>query len=58
LILRRDWGNILFNKCGKIYIFLGAGGFMCGDGEGWVYYRSESENWYLYKAKLDGSNNE
>lgn len=34
---------------------LNAGGLMCGDGNGWVYYRSESDYWCLYKAKFDGS---
>lgn len=34
---------------------IGSGGLMCGDGNGWVYYRSESGDWCLYKAKLDGS---
>lgn len=30
------------------------GGLMSGDGEGWIYYRSE-ENWGLYKARTDGT---
>jgi len=32
------------------------GGLMGGDGRGNVYYRSEADNWHLYKARLDGSN--
>lgn len=31
------------------------GGLMGGDNNGNVYYRSEADHWYLYKAKLDGS---
>lgn len=31
------------------------GGLMGGDGRGNVYYRSEADNWHLYKARLDGS---
>ena len=31
------------------------GGLMGGDGRGNVYYRSEADNWHLYKAALDGS---
>ena len=34
---------------------IGTGGLMAEDGAGWVYYRSEADNWYLYKARLDGS---
>lgn len=34
------------------------GGLMAGDGEGWVYYRSEADHWQLYKARLDGSDRE
>jgi len=34
---------------------VGQGGLMCGDNDGSVYYRSEADNWCLYKAKLDGS---
>lgn len=34
---------------------IGLGGLMAGDSEGSVYYRSESDHWALYKAKLDGS---
>lgn len=34
---------------------IAAGGLMAGDGNGWVYYRSEADNWKLYKAKLDGT---
>ena len=34
---------------------IGTMGLMAGDGEGWVYYRSEADNWNLYKARLDGS---
>ena len=28
---------------------------MAGDGNGWVFYRSEADGWKLYKAKLDGT---
>lgn len=34
---------------------LAAGGLMCGDENGWVYYRSEADHWNLYKAKIDGT---
>lgn len=34
---------------------IAAGGLMAGDGNGWVYYRSEADGWKLYKAKLDGT---
>jgi hypothetical protein len=34
---------------------IGAGGLMGGDGQGWVYYRSEMAGWHLYKARLDGT---
>jgi len=34
---------------------IGQGGLMCGDNDGSVYYRSEADNWCLYKSKLDGS---
>ena len=34
---------------------IGTMGLMAGGGEGWVYYRSEADNWNLYKARLDGS---
>lgn len=34
---------------------IGAGGLMAGDGNGWVFYRSEADHWKLYKAKLDGT---
>lgn len=34
---------------------IAAGGLMAGDGNGWVYYRSEADGWKLYKAKLDGA---
>ncbi len=34
---------------------ISAGGLISGDGNGWIYYRSENDNWCLYKAKLDGT---
>lgn len=34
---------------------ISSGGLMCRDGEDWVYYRSEADSWYLYKARFDGS---
>lgn len=34
---------------------LAAGGLLCGDENGWVYYRSEADHWNLYKAKIDGT---
>ena len=34
---------------------IGTMGLMAGDGEGWVYYRSEADNWNLYQARLDGT---
>jgi hypothetical protein len=34
---------------------IGAGGLVCGGDDGYVYYRSESEGWRLYRAKPDGS---
>ncbi len=30
-------------------------GLVAGDGKGNVYFRSELDNWFLYKAKMDGS---
>lgn len=43
------------SKYGFVGGNVGAGGLMAGDGNGWVYYRSESNDWRLYKAKLDGT---
>ncbi len=34
---------------------IGAGGLVCGGDDGYVYYRSESDGWKLYKARPDGS---
>lgn len=34
---------------------IGAMGLVCGGNDGYVYYRSESDGWKLYKAKPDGS---
>ena len=34
---------------------IGAGGLICGGDDGYVYYRSESDGWKLYRAKPDGS---
>lgn len=34
---------------------IGAMGLVCGGDDGYVYYRSESDGWKLYKAKPDGS---
>ena len=34
---------------------IAAGGLMAGDGNGKVYYRSESDGWKLYKANIDGT---
>ena len=34
---------------------IGAGGLVCGGVDGYIYYRSESDGWKLYKAKPDGS---
>lgn len=34
---------------------IGAGGLVCGGKDGFIYYRSESDGWKLYKAKPDGS---
>jgi len=34
---------------------VGAGGLVCGGDDGYIYYRSESDSWKLYKAKPDGS---
>ena len=35
---------------------IGQGGLMCSDENGTVYYRSEADEWYLYKADTDGNN--
>jgi len=34
---------------------IGAGGLVCSGKDGYIYYRSESDGWKLYKAKPDGS---
>ncbi|NLT95549.1 MAG: DUF5050 domain-containing protein [Clostridia bacterium] len=34
---------------------IGAGGLVCGGKDGYIYYRSESDGWKLYKAKPDGT---
>ena len=34
---------------------IGAGGLICGGGDGYVYYRSESDGWQLYRARPDGT---
>lgn len=34
---------------------IGAGGLVCAGEDGYVYYRSESDGWRLYKARPDGS---
>lgn len=34
---------------------IAAGGLIAGDGENWVYYRSELDHWSLYKAHNDGT---
>jgi len=34
---------------------IAAGGLAAGDGEDCIYYRSESDNWSLYKARNDGT---
>jgi hypothetical protein len=34
---------------------IGAGGLVCGGDDGYVYYRSESDGWGLYRANPDGS---
>lgn len=34
---------------------IGAGGLVCRGKDGYIYYRSESDGWKLYKAKPDGS---
>jgi predicted small lipoprotein YifL len=34
---------------------IGAGGLVCDGGDGYIYYRSESDRWRLYKARPDGS---
>ena len=34
---------------------IGAGGLVCGGDDGYVYFRSESDGWKLFKAKPDGS---
>lgn len=34
---------------------IGAGGLVCNGKDGYIYYRSESDGWKLYKAKPDGS---
>lgn len=34
---------------------IGLGGLMAGDTNGNVYYRSESDHWTLYKAKINGT---
>jgi hypothetical protein len=34
---------------------IGAGGLVCGGHDRYIYYRSESDHWRLYKAKPDGS---
>lgn len=47
--------------CGRTKTRLGsspgniANGGLIGGGSGWVYYRSEADQWRLYKARLDGS---
>ena len=35
---------------------IGAGGLVCAGDDGYIYYRSESEGWRLYRALPDGSN--
>jgi hypothetical protein len=34
---------------------IGAGGLVCGGDDGYIYYRSESDGWRLYRARPDGS---
>jgi len=34
---------------------IGAGGLVCNGKDGYIYYRSESDGWKLYKAKPDGT---
>ena len=34
---------------------IGAKGLICDGGDGYVYYRSESDGWRLYRAKPDGA---
>ncbi len=34
---------------------ISAGGDVCGDGDGWVYYECESDTRHLYKIKTDGT---
>jgi len=36
---------------------IGAGGLVCGGDDGYIYYRSESDGWRLYRARPDGSDN-
>jgi len=33
---------------------IGAGGLVCGADDGFIYYRSESDGWRLYRASPDG----
>ena len=47
--------TVTSEKCGFENGNLSAGGLMCGDENGWVYYRSEADHWNLYKAKIDGT---
>ena len=47
--------TVTSEKCGFENGNLSAGGLMCGDKNGWVYYRSEADHWNLYKAKIDGT---
>lgn len=42
-------------ELGFSYGNIGQGGLMAGDNKGTVYYRSETDHWHLYKAKLDGT---
>ncbi|HOQ38049.1 MAG TPA: hypothetical protein PKW03_10615 [Acetivibrio sp.] len=34
---------------------IGAGGLVCNGRDSYIYYRSESDGWKLYRAKPDGS---
>ncbi|MCL2499117.1 MAG: DUF5050 domain-containing protein [Defluviitaleaceae bacterium] len=34
---------------------ISAGGLLCDGGDGYIYYRSQSDGWKLYRAKPDGT---